>query len=58
MIDGPLNATHHNASAQVVAEADGRSRFVWIADVLPHDLEAPMSDLMEQGIGVIKETME
>jgi len=58
VIDGPLNATHHHASAQVKAEGDGRSRFVWIADVLPDELEAPMNGLMERGIGVIKETME
>jgi uncharacterized protein YndB with AHSA1/START domain len=58
VIDGPLGATHHNASAQVMAEADGRSRFVWIADVLPHELEEPMSDLMDRGLVTIKETME
>ncbi|HEX4863975.1 MAG TPA: SRPBCC family protein, partial [Acidimicrobiales bacterium] len=26
---------HHNASAQVFAESDGGSRFVWVADLLP-----------------------
>src|SRR5215216_1015038 len=29
--------THHNASAQVF-EDKGGSRFVWIADLLPHEL--------------------
>ena len=28
--------THHNASAQVFSDGEGRSRFVWIADLLPH----------------------
>lgn len=58
VIDGPLGATHHNASAQVVAEAGGRSRFVWVTDVLPHELEAPVSGLMDRGLVTIKETME
>lgn len=58
VIDGPLGATHHNASAQVVAEAGGRSRFVWVTDVLPHELEAPVSELMDRGLVTIKETME
>src|SRR5262249_46124058 len=35
VVDGPLGATYHHASAEVVAERDGRSRFVWITDVLP-----------------------
>ena len=34
--------THHNASAQVVADGDGGCRFVWIADLLPHEV-APAS---------------
>jgi uncharacterized protein YndB with AHSA1/START domain len=58
VIEGPLRATHHNAAAQVVAEGAGRSRFVWVADVLPDELEPAMSGLMEQGIGVVKATLE
>jgi hypothetical protein len=58
VIDGPLAATHHNASAQVVAEADGRSRFVWVTDVLPDDLAPATSGLMDRGLGVIKATLE
>ena len=39
VVGGPLS--HHNASAQVFAEAAGeRRRFVWIADFLP-DEHAP-----------------
>lgn len=58
VIDGPLGATHHNASAQVVEEEDGRSRFVWVTDVLPHELDAPVSGLMDRGLATIKETLE
>jgi carbon monoxide dehydrogenase subunit G len=58
VVEGPLGSTHHNASAEVVAEDSDRSRFVWTADVLPDDVAAPMSELMERGIGVIKRTLE
>ncbi|HUB72737.1 MAG TPA: SRPBCC family protein [Solirubrobacteraceae bacterium] len=49
---------HHNASAQVFADAAGRSRFVWIADFLPNELADRAASLMEQALGVIKRTLE
>jgi Polyketide cyclase / dehydrase and lipid transport len=58
VIDGPLGATHHNASAQVMEAEDGRSRFVWVTDVLPDELDAPVSGLMDRGLATIKETLE
>ncbi len=54
----PRESTHHNASAQVFADGEGGCRFVWITDVLPHDLRGTIDRLMEQGIQVIKETLE
>jgi hypothetical protein len=54
--DGPY--THHNASAQVFPGGMGRTRFVWIADVLPNELAGRIGELMERGVGVVKETME
>ena len=56
VVEGPF--THHNASAQVFAESDGRTRFVWIADVLPHDTAEQTGAMMEQGTKVLKETLE
>jgi carbon monoxide dehydrogenase subunit G len=50
--------THHNASAQVFADGDDRSRFVWIADLLPHDLAPTITQMIEQGLAVIKRTLE
>jgi carbon monoxide dehydrogenase subunit G len=50
--------THHNASAQVFPEGEGRSRFVWIADLLPHELAPAIAAMMEQGLAVIKRTLE
>ena len=49
---------HHNASAQVLADGADRSRFVWTADFLPHDLGDRAAPLMEQALGVIKRTLE
>jgi carbon monoxide dehydrogenase subunit G len=54
--DGPY--THHNASAQVFPDGAGGARFVWIADLLPHEAAGRMAGMMERGIGVVKETLE
>jgi carbon monoxide dehydrogenase subunit G len=56
VVGGPM--THHNASLQVFAEGDGRSRVVWIADLLPHDLAGTIAGMIEQGMGVMRQTLE
>ncbi len=58
VVESPLQSTHDNSSAQVVASADGGSQFVWIKDVLPDELAPRIDELMEQGIGVVKRTLE
>ena len=50
--------THHNASAQVFPETAGRCRFVWIADLLPNEVAPAIAAMIEQGIAVIKQTLE
>lgn len=40
----------HSASAQVFAESDGRTRFVWITDVLPNEIAPYISAQMDQGV--------
>jgi carbon monoxide dehydrogenase subunit G len=50
--------THHNASAQVFPDGEGHSRFVWIADLLPHEVAPGVAAMMEQGLAVIKRTLE
>ena len=50
--------THHNASMQVFAEDSDRSRLVWITDMLPNDLAASISKLVEQGAAAMKQTLE
>ena len=49
---------HHNASAQVFAEGEGRSRFVWIADLLPNEIAPAIAAMIEQGLGAIQKTLE
>lgn len=49
---------HHNASAQVFDDGPGRSRFVWIADLLPNDMAPAIAGMIEQGIAAVKKTLE
>jgi hypothetical protein len=50
--------THHNASAQVLLDGEGRSRLVWIADLLPHEAAPGVAAMMEECLVVIKRTLE
>ena len=50
--------THHNASLQVFADGEGRSRVVWIADLLPNELAGYIAGMIEQGMRVMKKTLE
>ncbi len=45
---------HHNASAQVFDEGDGRCRFVWIADLLPHAMAPAVTGMIEAGLAAMK----
>jgi len=51
-------ATQHSASAQVFEEAPGRCRVIWITDVLPDELAASISAMMDRGAAVMKATLE
>ncbi|MBJ2154783.1 SRPBCC family protein [Variovorax sp. IB41] len=51
-------ASHHHASAQVFADGEGRSRFVWITDVLPDEFAAYVGPMMEKGGEAMKATLE
>ena len=53
---GPL--THHSASAQVLAEPGGRSRVVWIADLLPHGMAPTVDGMIATGLRMMKQTLE
>ena len=49
---------HYNGTAQVFPEGADVSRFVWTADLLPNDLAGAVAGMIEEGIAVIKKTME
>jgi hypothetical protein len=50
--------THYNASVQVFEGSGRGSRVVWIADFLPHDHKGQIEAMMEQGIAVMKKTLD
>ena len=49
--------THHNASLQIFTEGD-RSRAVWIADLLPHELRPAIAGMIAQGLEAMKKPLE
>jgi carbon monoxide dehydrogenase subunit G len=55
---GSPRLTHHNASLQVFAEGERRSRVVWIADVLPHEAAPVIAGMIDQGLAIMKPTLE
>lgn len=51
-------AAHHNASMQVFADGSGRSRLIWITDLLPDAAAPSIRALVEQGATLIRQTLE
>ncbi|MEZ0092561.1 SRPBCC family protein [Streptacidiphilus sp. EB129] len=58
VVGGALEPRHHHASMQVLNDTEGRSRFVWITDVAPDGLGEPIAEMVDQGIRVIKRTLD
>ena len=50
--------THHNGSAQVVKGDDGQTKVIWIADLLPDEAAGPIGQMMNQGMAVMKTTLD
>jgi carbon monoxide dehydrogenase subunit G len=50
-------AAHHHAVMQVLDDGTGRSRLVWITDVLPDDAAVPIRALVAQAAQVIRQTL-
>jgi hypothetical protein len=55
---GSPRLTHHNASLQVFGDGERRSRVVWIADLLPDEMAGTIRAMLEQGMAVMKKTLE
>jgi hypothetical protein len=49
--------SHYNGAVQVFAEATG-CRVVWTADFLPHEATAVVGPMIEEGMRVMKQTLD
>ena len=49
---------HHNGSAQVMKDSDGRTRVVWIADLLPDSVAAAIDQTMDQGAAAMQSALD
>ncbi|MFD0078412.1 SRPBCC family protein [Streptomyces sp. NPDC127166] len=58
VVAGSMTPKHHHASMQVLADPEGRSRFVWTIDVTPDELAAPIDEMAEQGSRIMRETLK
>ena len=50
-------ADHYNGALQVVDAGEG-SRIIWIADFLPDDVEGQIKAMMQEGMAVMKRTLD
>jgi carbon monoxide dehydrogenase subunit G len=51
-------ASHHNAFFQVFPAQDGKSKVLWVTDLLPDEVRAPIEQMVELGCGAIQRTLE
>jgi hypothetical protein len=51
-------ASHHNAYFQVFPGPEGRSRVLWVTDLLPDELRDPIARMVELGSSAIQQTLE
>ncbi|MFE8993849.1 SRPBCC family protein [Streptomyces collinus] len=58
VVGGSMEPKHHHASMQIFGDTENRSRFVWITDVTPDSLGSPIAEMVDQGIRVIKRTLD
>jgi hypothetical protein len=58
VIGDTVRPDHDNAVMHIVAEGNGRCRFIWSRDVLPDELAEPFLASMRQASPIIKRTLE
>jgi hypothetical protein len=49
---------HYNASVQLTADGEARTRLIWIVDVLPHAIAAYIDAQMEQAALAMQKALE
>lgn len=50
--------SHYNSSLQVFAGEKGGSKVVWLADLLPDELEAFVQSMIDEGARTMKRTLD
>ena len=51
-------ASHHNAFFQIFPTPDGKSKVVWVTDLLPDDMRSAVEQMVESGSVAIQRTLE
>lgn len=51
-------ASHHNAFFQVFPIPDGKSRVLWVTDLLPDEMRASIEHMVALGSSAIQQTLE
>lgn len=54
---GPMQASHYNASVQVIPHGTEQCRFIWIVDILPDELAGRTAQAMDTGLRAISATL-
>jgi carbon monoxide dehydrogenase subunit G len=57
-IIGSERVSHYNGSVQVLGDGDGRSRIVWIIDVLPNEIAPYISSQMDLAAAAMQKTLD
>jgi hypothetical protein len=52
-VDTPM-MKHYNASFQLFEVGDGRTKGVWIADLLPNEAAPQVDEMIQQGLAAMK----
>jgi hypothetical protein len=50
--------SHYNASLQVFAGDNGGSKILWIADLLPNELEGTIQSMIDAAAVAMKKTLD
>ncbi len=58
VIESALGLRHHHASMEVLADGEGRSRLVWVADLIPDEAEPAVRTFMEAGATAMQRTLD
>src|SRR6185369_11612449 len=51
-------ASHHNAFFQIFPMPDETSKLLWVTDLLPDEMRAPIEQMVLLGAGAIQRTLE